>query len=83
MKILWKVRLLIKEKPSLQSRFFPPNFPFPKYKRKIWREKNYFAKEIHFAKERDPLINSLTFVQKLNPLRLFYMKGILFFYTSL
>jgi hypothetical protein len=25
--------------------FFPPNFPFPKYKRKVWREKIYFAKE--------------------------------------
>jgi hypothetical protein len=25
--------------------FFPPKFPFPKYKRKIWREKNYFANE--------------------------------------
>jgi hypothetical protein len=38
------------EKPSLQSRFTlltgkfsPPKFPFPKYKRKIWREKIYFA----------------------------------------
>jgi hypothetical protein len=25
--------------------FFPPKFPFPKYKRKFWREKVYFAKE--------------------------------------
>jgi hypothetical protein len=25
--------------------FFPPKFPFPKNKRKIWREKNYFANE--------------------------------------
>jgi hypothetical protein len=23
----------------LQSNFFPPKFPFPKYKGKIWREK--------------------------------------------
>jgi hypothetical protein len=25
--------------------FFPPKFSFPKYKRKFWREKNYFANE--------------------------------------
>jgi hypothetical protein len=33
--------------------FFPPKFPFPKYKRKFWREKIYSSKEwIYFAKER-------------------------------
>jgi hypothetical protein len=32
--------------------FFPPNFPFRKYKRKIWREKNTMQKsEFYFAKE--------------------------------
>jgi hypothetical protein len=42
----------LNEKPSLQSKFtllkssfFPLKFPFPKFKRKIWREKIYFAKE--------------------------------------
>jgi hypothetical protein len=33
------------KKPSLPSNLFPPNFHFPKYKRKIWREKIYFTKE--------------------------------------
>jgi hypothetical protein len=40
------------EKPSLQSKFtllksnfFPAKIPFSGYKRKIWREKIYFAKE--------------------------------------
>ncbi len=27
------------------SNFFPPKFPFPKYKRKIWRKKNLLCKE--------------------------------------
>ncbi len=32
--------------------FFPPNFSFVFWKRKFWREKNYFAKEwIYFAKK--------------------------------
>jgi hypothetical protein len=40
------------EKPFLQSKFtllksnfFPAKVHFPKYKRKIWREKIYFAKK--------------------------------------
>jgi hypothetical protein len=28
-----------------RANFFPPKFPFPKFKRKIWREKVYYAKE--------------------------------------
>jgi hypothetical protein len=41
-----------KEKPSLPSKFFPPKFPFPKYKRKFWREKIYFAKKRGSFKNR-------------------------------
>ncbi len=31
-------------------KFFPPKFPFPKYNRKIWRERFYFAKERGYSK---------------------------------
>jgi hypothetical protein len=30
----------------LQSKFIPPNFSFVFWKRKFWREKIYFAKEV-------------------------------------
>jgi hypothetical protein len=33
------------EKTPLQKNFFPPKFPFPKYKKKVCREKIYLAKE--------------------------------------
>jgi hypothetical protein len=39
----------------LQSNFFPPKFPFPKYKGKIWREKITLQKsEFYFANEQGP-----------------------------
>jgi hypothetical protein len=39
--ILWWRKNLLCKVDSLfcQVNFFPPNFPFPKYKRKFWREK--------------------------------------------
>jgi hypothetical protein len=37
--LIWKKLLCKVEFTLLKSKFFPPNFPFPKYKRKIWREK--------------------------------------------
>jgi hypothetical protein len=49
-------------KPPLQSNFFPPKFPFPKYKRKIWREKNYFAKK---RVPRKKTVKNLNFRAKL------------------
>jgi hypothetical protein len=43
----------------LQSKFFSrqffaqKNFPFPKYRKKIWREKNLLCKEVFKLSKRD------------------------------
>jgi hypothetical protein len=38
--------------------FFPPNFSFPKYKRKIWREK-ILCKIVNFTLQRNDVHNDL------------------------
>jgi hypothetical protein len=59
--------------------FFPPKFSFPKYKRKIWREKLTLQKsEFYFAKTRGPFVHrnfvlwTLTFVALKRTLRFSY-----------
>ncbi len=45
-KLFWKINSLFWR---VFENFFPPNFPFPKYKRKIWREKFTLQRnEVHY-----------------------------------
>ncbi len=47
------------------EKFFPPKFPFPKYKRKIWREKiNLQKSEFYFAKERGPCLKRIFYISR-------------------